>query len=183
MSEKRWYALYTRVRWEKKVSELLSKRNIENYCPLNRVERQWADRKKLVDEPLFISYVFVKVKEADHLQLKKTAGVISVVHWLGKPAVIRENEIETIRYFLNEHQNITLERMSVNVNDRVRVIRGPLINQEGHVIAVKSKTLKIALPSMGFIMSAEVEINKTELLLSTTQTSSSKMASRLGLSM
>ena len=164
MSEKKWYAVYTRVRWEKKVSELFTKRNIENYCPLNKVQRQWADRKKIILEPLFTSYVFVRATEAEHLQLKKTDGVINLVYWLGKPAIIRDTEISMIQSFLSEHVNISLEKTNVNVNDLVRIVSGPLMNHEGHVVAVKSKSVKIVLPSLGFIMSAEVELEKVKLI-------------------
>jgi hypothetical protein len=51
--ETKWYAVYTRPRWEKKVAEILTDKKIENYCPLNKVVRQWSDRKKIVHEPLF----------------------------------------------------------------------------------------------------------------------------------
>jgi ribosomal protein L24 len=52
----------------------------------------------------------------------------------------------------------------VNLDDRVRVIKGPLITQEGNVIAVKSRTVKIALPSLGYIMVAEVEKQNIEII-------------------
>lgn len=164
MSEKKWYAVYTKVRWEKKVSELLAKKKIESYCPLNKVTRQWADRKKIIAEPLFTSYVFVKVSAAEHTQLLKTDGIISFVYWLGKPAVIRDAEIDMIQNFLKDYPAITLEKTNVNINDMVRVISGPLMSQEGHVIAVKSKTVKIMLPSLGYIMSAEVENANIEVI-------------------
>jgi transcription antitermination factor NusG len=164
MSEKKWYAVYTRTRWEKKVAETLTKKKIENYCPLNKVKRQWADRKKIVEEPLFTSYVFVRASNIEQLPLLKTDGVINFVYWLGKPAVIRDNEIEMIQKFLNEHNNISLERSQVNVHDFIRVISGPLITHQGQVVAVNKNTVKIVLPSLGFIMSAEVEISSIELL-------------------
>jgi transcription antitermination factor NusG len=74
IEEKKWYAVYTRARWEKKVSEYLTRKDIENYCPLNKVLRQWSDRKKIVHEPLFTSYVFVNVSEEQHAFLKQTSG-------------------------------------------------------------------------------------------------------------
>jgi len=60
-TEKKWYAIYTMPRWEKKVAGLLNEKNITTFCPINRVERQWSDRKKIVHEPLFRSYVFVQI--------------------------------------------------------------------------------------------------------------------------
>ncbi len=54
-TEKKWYAIYSKPRWEKKVDALLQKRNIQSWCPLQKIEKQWSDRKKIVEEPLFRS--------------------------------------------------------------------------------------------------------------------------------
>lgn len=163
-NNKQWHAVYTKPRWEKKVAELLTKKKIENYCPLNKVKKQWADRKKIVLEPLFTCYVFVRICEAEHLPLRQTAGIINLVYWLGQPAVIRDVEINTIQKFLNEHSNVQLERTRVNVNDIVRVISGPLMEHEGQVIKINNKTIKIILPSLGYIMAAEVEATNVEVI-------------------
>jgi transcription antitermination factor NusG len=159
-----WYAVYTKPRWEKKVAENLAKNSFESYCPLNRVLRQWHDRKKFVSEPLLSSYVFVHTEENRHSDLSRISGIVNLVYWLRKPAVIREDEIEAIRKFTDQYSNVQLEKTSVNLDDRVRVIKGPLITQEGNVIAVKSRTVKIALPSLGYIMVAEVEKQNIEVI-------------------
>ena len=161
---KKWYAVYTRPRWEKKVSELVGKKKLETYCPLNRVVRQWSDRKKVIFEPLFTSYVFVQCTEKEHVLIKQTPGVINLVYWLKKPAIIRDVEIEMIQRFLNEHSNIKLEKTVVNVNDIVRIVGGPFMDHEGKVLKVKNKTVKLVLPSLGYMMSAELETTNVELL-------------------
>lgn len=159
---KKWYAVYTRPRWEKKVAEGLQRKGIEHYCPLNKVVRQWSDRKKLVEEPLFTSYVFIRVSEAEHLQVKQTDGVINLVYWLGRPAVIKEAEITAIKRFLNDYQNVQLERTAVNINDTVRIVQGPLLSMEGPVVEVMTHSVKVLLPSLGFTMSAQVERSHVE---------------------
>lgn len=165
MSEsKNWYAVYTRPKCEKKVAGILTRAKIENYCPLNKIIRQWSDRKKFVLEPLFTSYVFVKVSEAEHSFLKKTDGVVNMVYWLGKPAVIRETEIEAVRIFLTEHINVKLEKTQINISDRVRVIAGPLMELEGHVMSLKARAIKVMLPSLGYMMQAEVEIGNVKVI-------------------
>jgi transcription antitermination factor NusG len=153
----KWYALYTRPRWEKKVAEILFHKKIENYCPLNKVLRQWSDRKKIVLEPLFTSYVFVKAAEKEHSEIRKIDGVINFVYWLSKPAIIRNEEIESIKDFLNEHANVRLEKISVNINDTVRIISGALMEYEGQVIDIKNSTVKVILPSLGYRMVSEVK--------------------------
>jgi len=159
-----WYAVYTKPRWEKKVAEHLVRNAFESYCPLNRVLRQWHDRKKFVSEPLFPSYVFVRTEEARHTELSRISGVVNLVYWLRKPAVIRDEEIEAIRRFTDQYPNVQLEKTAVNLDDKVRIVKGPLITQEGNVIAVKSRTVKIALPSLGYIMVAEVEKQNIEVI-------------------
>lgn len=159
-----WYAVYTKPRWEKKVAELLVKNAFESYCPLNRVLRQWHDRKKFVSEPLFSSYVFVRTDETRHAELSRISGVVNLVYWLRKPAVIKEDEIDAIRKFTDQYSNVQLEKTAVNLDDKVRIIKGPLITHEGNVIAVKSRTVKIALPSLGYIMVAEVEKQNVEVI-------------------
>ena len=157
MSEKKWFAVYTRPRWEKKVAEKLSRKGLENYCPLNRVHKKWADRKKIVWEPLFSSYVFVRVTDAERTSLRETPGVINLVQWLGKPAVIRDSEIAMIAEFLKEHQDVRLDRTDVNVNDIARITTGALSDLEGQIIGINGKYVKLILPSLGFAMVAETE--------------------------
>src|ERR1700680_3793725 len=96
-SIKQWYAIYTRPRWEKKVTERLTRGKIETYCPLINVLKQWADRKKTILEPLFTSYVFVHISDTERILVKETDGIINFVHWLGKPAIVRDEEIEVIK--------------------------------------------------------------------------------------
>lgn len=156
----RWYAVYTRPRWEKKVAHLLQQGGIESYCPLNKVRRKWSDRIKLVEEPLFKSYVFVKVDENDRTGVRMTDGVINFVYWDGKPAVVKEKEIEAIKLFLEEHENVSLVKMDLKPNDRVRILSGPMMDKEGKVLEVKHKVAKVAIDSLGFILVANFDRSK-----------------------
>ena len=159
-----WYAVYTKPRWEKKVAALLKERQIENYCPLNKVRRQWSDRKKIVLEPLFKSYVFVRVAYNDQLKVKEVNGILNFVNWLGKPAVIREDEINLIKQFLNEHESVQVQKCEVKVNDTVRIRRGLFSLHEGNVVEVGSNLIKVVLPSLGFQMVAQVSKTNIELV-------------------
>lgn len=159
---KHWIAVYTRPRWEKKVSKLLTNKNIENYCPLNKVMRQWADRKKIVLEPLFTSYLFVHTNSDEYLSIKKTDGVLNFIYWLGKPAIIKNAEIENIKSFLNDFANVELEKIDVNVNDEVKILYGPLISREGRVIEVQFNYIKVLLPSIGYSLIAKVSRSHVE---------------------
>ncbi|HLK28116.1 MAG TPA: UpxY family transcription antiterminator [Puia sp.] len=161
---KKWHALHTKPRWEKKVAELLARKGIESYCPVNKVSRQWSDRKKIILEPLFTSYVFVNIDETQLSSARATNGVINFVYWLNKVALIRNEEIETIKRFLNEHDNVQLQKIPVRTNDTVRITNGLLMGQKGQIVSVNSKSVKVILPSLGFMMQAEVETSSIEIV-------------------
>jgi len=161
-SSKSWYAVYTRPKWEKKVAQLLAKKKIDYYCPVNKVQRQWSDRKKVLLEPLFTSYVFVWLNESEQFQVCQTDGVINFVYWLGKPAVIRNEEIDAIKRFLADFSEVRLEKKHVNLNDHVRIINGPLMMREGNVLEVRYNTVKVSLPSLGYTLVAEVRKENVE---------------------
>jgi transcription antitermination factor NusG len=160
----KWYAVYTKPRWEKKVAEFLTKQEIENYCPLNKVWRQWSDRKKLVHEPLFKSYVFVRIEEADQRKVREVFGILNFLTWLGKPAVIRDEEINLIRQFLNEHENIKTQKCDIKINDTVRITSGPFSFQKGNVVEVRNNAIKVFLPSLGYEMIAEIRTTHMEVV-------------------
>jgi transcription antitermination factor NusG len=157
---RKWLAVYSRPRWEKKVNQLLTEKGFESYCPLNKVRRKWSDRVKVVEEPLFKSYVFVKVKEEDRTAVRMTSGVINFVYWDGKPAVIKEREINAIKRFLGEYENVELEPMDLKVHQRVKIIKGPLMDHEGEVVDVKRKTVKVAIDSLGYTLVAYIDRSK-----------------------
>jgi transcription antitermination factor NusG len=76
--------VYTRPRWEKKIATLLDNRGIENYLPLNKVVKQWIDRKKIVHEPLFKGYIFIKIADKEKWDVKLIDGILNYVHWLSQ---------------------------------------------------------------------------------------------------
>jgi transcription antitermination factor NusG len=156
ITEKQWIAVYTRPRWEKQVAKTLTSRKFENYCPLNKVMRQWSDRKKIVYEPLIKSYVFIRASEAEYSAIKQVDGILNLVYWLGKPAIIKAKEIESLKCFLNDYSNVQLEKIEVNINDEVKVVHGPLLSMEGKVIEVQYNHVKIILPSLGYSVVAKV---------------------------
>ena len=157
---RKWLAVYTRPRWEKKVNQLLDEKGIESYCPLNKVRKKWSDRVKVVEEPLFKSYVFLKVNDEGRTAVRRTPGVINFVYWDGKPAVIREKEINAIKRFLNEYENVEVRPMDIKVKQRVIITTGPLMDQHGKVLAVRKKTAKVAIDSLGYILIAYIDRSK-----------------------
>lgn len=162
MHKKRWYAVYTRPRWEKKVFRLLVEQNIEAYCPLNKVKKKWSDRLKLVEEPLFKSYVFVRVTEEEKTAVRMTTGIVNFVYWLGKPAVIKDREIEQIRRFLDDYENMGVEAVPLNRHDKVLIVAGALMDREAKVLSSRGRIVELEIESLGYKLVALVPKTKVK---------------------
>ena len=152
-----WYVIYTKSRSEKKVAERLSGLGYEVYCPLRKEVRVWSDRKKTVEVPVFSSYVFIRVDEIQRYKVLEEPGVVNFVFWLGKPAVVRPNEIDNIRSFLDSYDNVRSRGIEVRTGDSVRVSFGQLKDKSGVVTEVRSQTVVLQLEGIGFELFAEVD--------------------------
>jgi transcription antitermination factor NusG len=158
MSEKKnWYAIYTKPRWEKKVNNILLEKGLESYCPLNKVERKWSDRMKTVEEPLFKSYVFVRVNQEEQSKVRMTNGVVNFVYWQGKPAMIKDKEIEIIRKFLHEYKDVTAEPLDLRPDARVRIRQGIFMEKEAKIKKVEGNRVQVIIESIGYSLVAFVE--------------------------
>ncbi|MFT3679135.1 MAG: UpxY family transcription antiterminator [Ferruginibacter sp.] len=166
MSEKNtyWFAVYTKPRWEKKVASVLTEMGIENYCPLNKVIRQWSDRKKVILEPLFKSYVFVRVEESEKWEITKINGILNYVYWLGKPAHIKNEEINVIKKFLNEFSDVEVYHNKLKINSMVRIKQGIMMNYHGILIELAGNKAKVQIESMGLQLQAQFDKNNLEIL-------------------
>lgn len=157
MPVKKWYAVYTKPRWEKKVHALLEEKYIDSYCPLNKVHKQWSDRIKLVEEPLFKSYVFVHIAEDDLLKVRMVNGILNFVYWLGKPAIVKQQEIDRIKRFLNDHENVMLEPLDIRTDDKVIINAGILMDKQAVVRRSFGKKIEVEIESLGYKLVAYVD--------------------------
>jgi transcription antitermination factor NusG len=152
-----WFAVYTKPRWEKKVAERIASKGLEVYCPLNKVRKKWSDRYKIVEEPLFKSYVFVKISHDQQSHIRLTEGVVNFIYSEGKPAVIREAEIDLIRRFLKEYTDVHSSPIVLKKGARVRVRSGVLMDREGIVVDVLHKKAYVLLESLGYELTASFD--------------------------
>lgn len=173
--QKNWYIIYTKPKCEKKVAATFSKKKIENFLPVNCKQGNSIWKSKLVYEPLFNSYIFANIAETEIPKIRTVDGVVNIVYWKGEPAIIHENEIEAIREFTNDYQDIHLEKTLINPDEDVKVIDGPKYSMDGNLLTIKNTAIKINLPSIGFTMIAkinsdnvigrEISFGSSELLL------------------
>jgi len=159
-----WYAVYTKPRWEKKVNELLLKAGVEAYCPLNKVRKKWSDRIKWVEEPLFKSYVFVKIAEEEQTAVRMVNGIVNFVYWLGRPAIIQDKEIAIIRMFLNEYTEVRAEPLDLRIDAKIRINRGVLMDKEAKVVEVMNKKVRVVIESIGYALFAVIDKSNLSLL-------------------
>jgi transcriptional antiterminator RfaH len=147
-----WYVVYTKPKWEKKVAEQLRDFGIECYCPLITQTRQWSDRKKKVEVPLFNSYVFVQLEESDRNLVFQSMGAVRYLFWLGKPAIVRDEEISIIKNGLESPNICDVSVTAFQVGDRVKLDSGPFLNQEAIVKEVNSNHCVLVLESLGCVL-------------------------------
>lgn len=165
--ENNWHVLYTKPRFEKKVSSYLERIKICHYCPIVKIQKQWSDRKKIVHEPLLKSYVFVKVSEREKWMVADLPGVLSYVYFDGKPAIVSQNEIISIQSFLNEHEHIQVHPLGIISGDEVRIDSGIFSGLEAEVVSIKKKKCVLHIHSLGLVLvttenenAALVKLNK-----------------------
>lgn len=165
-AEARWYACYTRGRAEKKVGDLLPRLGIETFLPLVPRERQWADRVRQVDWPLFPSYVFARFPLTAVSRVLRTPGIATVVRLGGEYVPIEDREIDNIRRFAEALAHRGWDAVEpvtyIAEGDRVRVIAGPFEGVEG--IVVRRRKRDRLLVGLGAIRQGfEVDIPASQL--------------------
>ena len=145
-----WFALYTRPRFEKKVASGLHDKGLEYFLPLQTVLRQWSDRLKKVEEPLFSCYMFVRIPWNQRILAIQTHGVVRMVCCNGGPSPIPENEINGIRRVLECAESFEVMQY-LDVGQIVKVIDGPLEGVCGRLIEYRGqKKLSVGLFRAGW---------------------------------
>jgi transcription antitermination factor NusG len=136
---KNWYAVYTNSRYEKKVAELFERENIEHYLPLIKKYKLWSDRRKIVEVPLFSSYIFVYISEKEHMSVLKTPGVVRFIAFEGVKVVVRAVQIEAIKKYAETGEEWLENEADYTVGKRVRVNRGSMKGLEGRLVQILGK--------------------------------------------
>jgi transcriptional antiterminator RfaH len=138
--EKKWFAIYTAPRAEKQVAIRLEQLGIENYLPLQKVLKQWSDRRKWVEEPLFRSYLFVKVNESHYYSVLNTLGVVKFIHFGGQAQSIPDFQIETIRRLLMDSTELEVSHRQLAPGTPVEVIAGPLMGTLAELVSMRGES-------------------------------------------
>ena len=132
-----WYVVYTKPKWEKKVAERLNEIGIVAYCPLIIKESQWSDRKKKIAVPLFNSYIFVQIDEKNRNRVFEVSGALRYLFWLGKPAVVKDSEIEAVKNWLLVPEVYEVSVDEWRKGDKIVLESGPFVSQSAVIQEVK----------------------------------------------
>ena len=148
--EKKWYALYVKSRSEKKVAIELEAEGIEFYLPLEKKLKQWSDRKKWVEEPLFRSYIFVHVHQKDYYRALYVQGAVKYISFEGKAVVVPPQQIEAIKYYLAEVDPVVHQQQDWKEGNEVEVMAGKLTGLHGILVQAKGKNyVKVQIDVVG----------------------------------
>ncbi|MFC3809477.1 UpxY family transcription antiterminator [Lacihabitans lacunae] len=160
----KWYVVYTRSRFEKKVEATLLERNFEAYCPKITRRKKWSDRYKNVVEPLFKSYVFVKTDPKFKFDILQDPGVVKFVNFKGEMADVRETDIERIKAMLNDFDHEKLRVESIQLEDRMVIRSGAFIEKEGKVLNVSGKNVILYIEELDLKITIDQDTNRLEKL-------------------
>ena len=153
---KKWFVLYTRPNQEIKVAEQLKEMKISCFCPTVTVIKQYSDRKKKVIKPLLPSYVFVFIEEGIRNDVFSVFGIVRYMFWLGKPATVRESEIELMREYLNGiYQSISITKFTRG--QLYKISEGVFSGRIGKVIETQKNKIKLELQSLGMIVTLRLK--------------------------
>lgn len=161
-----WHAVYVKYRTHKKVYEELLSKGIECYLPLKLVKRNWSDRVKFIEEPILPGYIFVRISREQYYDVLVTKGALRYVCFDNKPAVIRDNQIELLKLFvehLNDQIEVCTERL--RKGSYVKILSGPLANVIGEVLEIRGKNhLILRFVELGYTLQVDLGLNEVELL-------------------
>lgn len=165
-TDKKWRIVYTRSNWEKKADELLKRSGIISYCPLVKTKRKWADRTKIIESPLFTSYLFVLVDSANQERVLQTTGIIGYVRDFGKLAEISGLEIEKIEKLVDIYDDIECVNLSsIKKGDKISVEDGILFDLRGEVVEVRGKQVVLLMDGISCSLIAKVRVSSNTQIL------------------
>jgi transcription antitermination factor NusG len=157
----KWLVAYTKPRWEKKLADQLTAKGFTVYCPTQRVKRRWSDRIKWIDQPLFSSHIFVHLEPERRDAVYFTPGFVRFLFWDKRPAVVRDEEIATLKRWLNDFDHEAISIQPLAAGSHVSVKSGPLQGREGIVLEQRGTKLELYLEDLQVKVS--VDLSKTEV--------------------
>ena len=157
----KWHVLYTKPRHEIKALERLVQNGFEVYCPMKTTLKQWSDRKKKNTAPLLPSYLFIKTTEKKRAIPLTDPSVLNYIFWLGKPAIVRESEIDILKGIINKEKVQEFEIIKLKTGDKIEIKKGLIKSKNAIIKTVSNNYVTAELIELGMI----IVLKKPDLLL------------------
>lgn len=147
----RWYPVYTRSRAEKKAYDELIRKGIISYLPLRKTLKQWSDRKKIVEEPLIKSYLFVYISSKEYAEVLMTNGIARFIYFSGKIAAMPDQQIESLKLLLATDDQLEIFEHDIQPGQRVRIKAGPFKDMIAEIVSLHNKQrIILRLDNIGY---------------------------------
>lgn len=161
----KWYVVYTHPRAEKKAGEYLAEKNIKFYLPLLSTIRQWSDRKKKVELPLFPSYLFVYVSQKEYYEVLSISGISRYLFFEGKPATISQKEIDKIKMLLNSDIEMEVSQEVIKPGELIEITHGVLRGIRGEMVEYKGeRKVAIRIEQINFSLLIQVGVGMVKIV-------------------
>ena len=157
----KWNVLYTKQRHEIKALERLTQNGFEVYCPMKTTLKQWSDRKKKVSEPLLPSYIFIKTTEKNRALPLQDTSILNYIFWLGKPAIVRESEIDILKGIISKDKVQEFEIKQLKIGDKIDINKGQIESKNAIIKTISNNYLTAELKELGM----KIVLKKTDLLM------------------
>jgi transcription antitermination factor NusG len=149
-----WHVIYTKPRAEKKVEERLNNFGINAYCPVKEEIKQWSDRKKKILVPVLPSMVLVNIDEKERNRVFDIPGVVRYMFWLGKHAIIKEDEVESLKSLLNKNNIVSQTTETLKVGETINV--PGFENQNGIIKKISNNQIWVVLKNLGYVIKLKI---------------------------
>jgi len=152
----KWYPVYTNSRAEKKAYDELIRKGITAYLPLKKTVKQWSDRKKVVEEPLIKSYLFVYISAKEHAEVLMTNGISRFLYFSGKVASMPDQQIENLKLLLATERDLQVFDYDIKTGQKVIIKAGPFKDMIAEMVSAQNKQrIILRLDNVGYA----IEIN------------------------
>ncbi|RQO71502.1 antitermination protein NusG [Pedobacter sp. KBW01] len=155
----RWYPVYTRSRAEKKAYDELNRKAILAYLPLKKTVKQWSDRKKIVEEPLIKSYLFVYISAKEYAEVLMTNGIARFIYFSGQIAPIPDQQINDLKLLLATDADLEVIDYDIKPGERVLIKAGPFKGIIAELVSIQNKQrIVLRLQNMGYAININTSV-------------------------
>ena len=154
LDSKKWFVIYTKPRTEIKVSQRLSVLGIDNYTPTRMEVRQWSDRKKKILVPVLPSMVLVNIDKNQRNKVFDIPGVVRYMFWLGKHAVVKEEEVDSLKILLTQNNIVSQDTIALKVGEKIDV--PGFENQSGIIKKISPNKIWVILKNLGYVIKLKI---------------------------